>query len=40
MTVTLRAVSLDDLATVRLLNEAAAPHVNSLGLAEFDWSRA
>lgn len=39
MTVTLRAVSLNDLATVRLLNEAAAPHVNSLGLAEFDWFR-
>ena len=39
MTVTLRAVSLDDLATVRLLNEAAAPHVNSLSLAELDWFR-
>ena len=39
MTVTLRAVSLDDLATLRVLNEAAAPHVNSLSLAEFDWFR-
>ena len=39
MTVTLRAVSLDDLATLRPLNQAAAPHVNSLSLAEFDWFR-
>ncbi len=39
MTVSLRAVSLDDLATLRVLNEAAAPHVNSLSLAEFDWFR-
>ena len=39
MTVALRAVTLDDLATLRLLNEAATPHVNSLGLAEFDWFR-
>lgn len=39
MTVALRAVSLDDLALLRLLNEAAIPHVNSIGLAEMDWFR-
>ena len=39
MTTNLRAVSLGDLATVRLLNEAALPHVNSLTLAQFDWFR-
>jgi predicted GNAT superfamily acetyltransferase len=39
MTTHLRAVSIDDLAVLRLLNEAATPHVNSIRLAEFDWFR-
>ena len=39
MTTLLRAVSIDDLPVLRHLNEAAAPHVNSLDLAKFDWFR-
>ncbi len=39
MTTFLRAVSIEDLPVLRHLNEAAAPHVNSLGLAQFDWFR-
>ena len=39
MTTHLRAVAIGDLAFLRVLNDAATPHVNSLGLAEFDWFR-
>jgi predicted GNAT superfamily acetyltransferase len=39
VTAHLRAVSIDDLPVLRLLNGAATPHVNSIGLAEFDWFR-
>ena len=39
MTTHLRAVAIGDLALLRVLNDAATPHVNSLGLAEFDWFR-
>jgi len=39
VTTQLRAVSIDDLPVLRHLNDAATPHVNSIGWAEFDWFR-
>jgi len=39
MGVILRPVQLDDLARLRVLNQAAIPHVNSLTVAQLDWFR-